>query len=230
MSVLKPQFSFRLLLALITVLSVGIGLLSSAARQQAEAVSALLARGVILEFSEPGSIATWLLRHGVPSDYLIHVKGVTIPLEPSRPDWRCGAPPPSMVYFQDLLKPCHVDCNLFRYIGQLSKVRSVEFYGMIQADYLSSLSTSTTVERLSLAHTSVSSNALAQLEKIERLRDLDLSRTSIDDGGVTYLKRLRGLRTLKLGFTRVTVEGAAALHRALPDCEIEHWETVPDPE
>ena len=42
----------------------------------------------------------------------------------------------------------------------------------------------------------------------------------ITDEGIKYLETIRGLKKLDLYHTLVTVEGKAALERALPECEI----------
>ena len=63
---------------------------------------------------------------------------------------------------------------------------------------------------------------LGSLTKLERLMLDDIP---ITDAGLEHLKGLTGLRELTLLDTKVTDEGVEKLRKALPNCQIEKYET-----
>jgi hypothetical protein len=76
------------------------------------------------------------------------------------------------------------------------------------------------VNALALCRTPVTDVGLKELTGMTRLAWLDLRETGVTDAGLRVLVNFSHLRRLLLQDTRVTEAGAAALGRALQDCEI----------
>jgi Planctomycete cytochrome C len=86
---------------------------------------------------------------------------------------------------------------------------------------LANLKSLTNLARLNLEHTQIHDADLANIGGLVRLTYLNLYDTPITDAGLEHLKALTNLRNLHVWQTQVTEAGAAALHKSLPDCDID---------
>ncbi|MBI82494.1 MAG: hypothetical protein CMJ81_04795 [Planctomycetaceae bacterium] len=81
----------------------------------------------------------------------------------------------------------------------------------------------TNLKSLSLDGTwGVTDDGLLRLKGLTNLQALNLGTTAITDAGLVHLKGLTMLEKLSLDHTQVTDAGVAELHKALPECEIDH--------
>jgi hypothetical protein len=86
---------------------------------------------------------------------------------------------------------------------------------------LANLKSLTNLARLNLEHTQVHDADLANVEGLTKLTYLNLYDTPITDAGLEHLNSLTNLRNLHVWQTQVSEGGAAALHKSLPDCDID---------
>lgn len=76
------------------------------------------------------------------------------------------------------------------------------------------------LRRLDLWCPNVTDQAMPYLADLTELRQLDLYSTQISDDGLEHLRGLKNLTDLNVRDTNVTIQGAASLQRALPNCKI----------
>jgi RNA polymerase sigma factor (sigma-70 family) len=107
-------------------------------------------------------------------------------------------------------------------LAGLTSLRHLKLGGTKVADRgLKELAGMKDLQSLELWSTPVSDLGLKELAGFKELQFLSLRSTRISDAGLKELVVLRNLKTLDLGSrTRVTIEGAAALQKALPGCQI----------
>jgi hypothetical protein len=63
---------------------------------------------------------------------------------------------------------------------------------------------------------------LEHLKGLTELWRLQLANTAVTDAAMTNIENLTELRELNLTRTRVTDVGVTNLHKALPNCDIDH--------
>lgn len=73
---------------------------------------------------------------------------------------------------------------------------------------------------LNLDQTQISVASATELSKFSNLTFLHVGRTSLDDSSVEELAKLTNLEKIHVTRTKITVEGADALRKALPKCQV----------
>jgi hypothetical protein len=76
------------------------------------------------------------------------------------------------------------------------------------------------IKNLSLRGTKITDEGLRHLGRLESVYQISIDSPIITDAGLAHLSGLTGLRYLSLNHSRVTVDGIAALQRALPTVQI----------
>jgi mono/diheme cytochrome c family protein len=117
------------------------------------------------------------------------------------------------------------DRNIDAALAQLKAAASLVSLNLAGTKFsgasLANLKSLTNLAQLHLEHTQVHDADLAQLSGLVRLTYLNLYDTPVTDAGLEHLKGLPRLRNLHLWQTKVTETGAAALKKALPQCDID---------
>lgn len=128
-------------------------------------------------------------------------------------------------------KPPAIDSEL-AVLADLENLVSLHLGGTDVTDAgLSHLAGLSALKRLHLEKTKVSDAGLAHLSDLENLSYLNLYQTGVSDTGLSRLEGLKNLKNLYLWQTEVTPDGAAALKKALPECDIDlGWEEPEEPE
>ena len=80
---------------------------------------------------------------------------------------------------------------------------------------------------LGLSDTKITDAGLVELAELQQLTSLGLDNTQITDAGLKEVAKLQNLEELFLKGTKVTREGVAELKKALPNCFIAHWSSLP---
>lgn len=113
----------------------------------------------------------------------------------------------------------------FKRLGDLPKLKQLfVHYSNINDEGLAELKRCSELELFGAAGTQISDAGLAHLRHLRKLVYAGLSKTRITDAGLVHLTGMTNLRRVELGGTGVTKEGAAALQRSLPNCEIMYWQ------
>ena len=68
---------------------------------------------------------------------------------------------------------------------------------------------------------------LEHLKGLTNLEHLSLRNTKVTDAGLEHLEGMTKLESLDLRFTKVTDKGVKKLQKALPNCTIQHFESLP---
>ena len=150
------QFNLRALLAVVTVLSVWLGIEVNSARRQREAVEQIRAWGGKVEFSESQPESYWRSwrRMLFGNDAVAHVVGVRLP--PSKATFQSKAPPGAWPGPPPFTEGPAIDDEGLRIVARLGQL-----------------------EYLDLSWTDISDVGLAHLESLTELRSLYLYQTKI---------------------------------------------------
>jgi hypothetical protein len=182
------QYSVSTLLIVITIVSVGLGVVTSRAQRQRRAVAAIRELGGTVRYDfqpEDDGPVYYLGRRVNPA---------WTPSQPPGPAWlhkRLGVD-----YFADVV--------------------SVRAHGMTDAT-CSHLSALTSLQELHLYGTQVTDAGLAHLAGLTNLKKLGLFEDQVSDAGLAHLTGLTRLELLMLRGTQVTNAGLDKLREALPN-------------
>ncbi len=208
LSILKPkrrwtQFSLATMLAVVTVLCMGLSLVVVPAERQRRAVAAIEALGGRVQYVKPDQKATEafprpFLRRWLPRDYLDKVQDV------------------DLLYVEDE----ELDAGL-AHLHSLTALHGLSLMGTQITDAgLAHLQALTGLQTLDLRHTQITGAGLAHLQGLTGLQELDLGDTEVTDAGLAQLHALTGLQQVSLKGTQVTDAGLAQLRKALPNCQM----------
>ncbi len=192
------QFTLRTLLIVVTLVGCGFawfGLKVRESHRQEAAVAAIERLGgrVFYDAEPPGS---GLVRALLGDEFFRNVRQVDLE-----------------IYAVD-------DADL-EHLHGLTRLTRLEIDGTQITDAgLVHLKALTRLEFLDLNNTSISDAGLKQLHELTRLEILELNNTPVTDAGMAQLAGLSELKLLTLHGTHVTDAGAAALHQAVPNCQI----------
>jgi hypothetical protein len=109
---------------------------------------------------------------------------------------------------------CELPKNGIAFLGSQTSMKWLDLSFMPLMDsHCQTLAALTTLERLSLESTSISSDGLLHLANLSKLTELDLSDTKVDDQAVALIAKLPALETLWLTETQITDQGLIALEK-----------------
>jgi len=181
------QFTLLRLFAVVTLISVGSGLLIrliGASEIQRSVVARISGRVV---YEEPSPNEWWpmrQLREWLPRDYF---------------------DPVIAIYG-------HATDEGLHDFSRLTQLRGLHIEGSPITDAgMAQLKQSSQLRWLSLTRTQVSDTGIAHLKGLGLLESLDLAGTRVTDAGLVHLERLERLRSLNLRDTQVTLAGLAHL-------------------
>ncbi len=126
------------------------------------------------------------------------------------------------------------DHNADAALAQLKNVTSLVNLNLAGTAFtsasLAGLKTLENLRQLHLEHTKVKDADLEVVTGMPTLSYLNLYDTSVTDAGMDHLKSLTNLHHVHLWQTKVTTNGAAALQKSLPHCDIDlGWVAPPTP-
>jgi len=108
-------------------------------------------------------------------------------------------------------------------VGRLTDVTSlIHDAANITDAGLANLKSLTNLQVLSLFSTQITDAGLEHLKGLSNLQTLYLGHNQITDAGLVHLKGLTNLKDLNLRSTSVTDEGVQKLQQALPNCRINY--------
>jgi len=188
------QFSLRMLLVFVLLLSVPLGWLAmkmQRARKQKEAMEMIVGmRGEL-----------WY-EHEYRAMVFFSGKGVKWTPKPKRHKWLR-----TLLTDDGLSKVVYADCGWrgFR------DVDIPKFNGLGG------------LQRLKLSGSDITDTGVTHLRGMTTLLMLELDFTQVTDAGLVHLEGLTNLEILSLRHTHVTDDGAKKLQQALPNCRISHY-------
>ena len=210
---IRPRFSLRLLLSVITVVAILLGWKTNREQAREKAIAALCSAGatVVVEDSLPEWIKTILgERTGeyvlAVTDYGAHARNGSLRLGSVLRAGLGHAPSEPLSDFE-----AYLCANCPQGDPSFTKLTNFDAVAMAHLD---------DCHLISLSHATISDAALSQLIGLRRLEWLILSDTDITDSGLAKLHNLKSLRYIYLDGTRVTPAGMDALKRAIPGIEI----------
>jgi len=194
------QFSLRTLLIVVTVFCVWMGITAKRARDQQQAVEAILAAGGVVNYEHqldrsdpPGPV--WL-RQLIGDEYFFSVNFVSF-------------------------HKGEVDDATMAAVSRLTGLTNLLLQGANITDaQLVHLKGLTNLIQLDLSKTQVTDVGMVHLKSMTNLGVLKLISTKITNSGLMHLKGLTNLKDLRLYNTQVTDEGIKKLQQALPNCYI----------
>ncbi len=214
------RLSLRALMAIVLLLSLGLGWIVHRARVQRQAVAAIeRVGGRVLydwQWKDLRSIANgkprgprWLVEClGV--DYFSDVTGVSFhgsgADEVTSQFARLGRVESVVLNGSDL-----TDAGLSRLAGLNPRMIYFECVTTITDAGLIHLKGMTRLEKVDLYNTQIGDAGLAHLERLPRLQFLNLGQIKVTDAGMEHVGRIRGLSRLELAGTRVGDAGSAQL-------------------
>ncbi len=109
---------------------------------------------------------------------------------------------------------------------KIARLRQLRVLGIIKTllsgDAMASLAPLTSLTELNLQATQLGDSDLVHLKGMTKLQSLILTdNAGVTDAGLKHVEFLKALRSARLRGTKVTADGVAALHEAVPDCDIE---------
>jgi hypothetical protein len=210
------QYSLRTLFLLMTLFALWLGVNIHRARQQKEAVEAIVKAGGGVQYDSgarvvphgydgSGPAPSWLappwLRRQLGDDFFDDVTGVyfkgVFQERRSHDPWG-----PS----QD------IDLNALAHLKSLRELKRLDLRRMAVKDRgLVHVEGLVGLEVLNLKLTEVTDEGLAHLSGLTNLRELDLSNNRITDSGLVHLAGMTRLENLRLNWTKVTDAGLVHL-------------------
>lgn len=194
------QYSLSTLLVVVTIVGVGLGLVTNRAERQRRAVAAIRELGGLVQYD---------------FEY-------PAPKELPGPDWLCQML--GVDYFADVVD-VHTLNMTDATCSHLSALTSVRTLGLVSNEVtdagLAHLEGLTSLEVL-YVDAQVTDAGLAYLSGLTSLQELNLSSTQVTDAGLAHLSGLTSLYLLSLDCPRVTDKGCDKLQQALPNCSCFH--------
>ena len=227
------RFSLRTLFVAVAVCAVWLGIKTTQARKQQQAVAALTELGVQIGYD-------WNYNEDNPLLLLPNAK-------PPGPEWlrnaigehyysrvvklnfgRSNAHTSDLKWLESLphvrwlaIHDSPVDNDGMKYVGSLAKLEVLYIAAPLIGDGgLQHIQGSTELRELQCRSRFITDSGLASLSGLTKLQYLWLGDTSVSDAGLKHLESLRNLTMLYLRGTAVTAEGAAQLKVFLTKCAI----------
>ena len=221
----RLQYSLRGFFIAMTVAMIWLGLHTHAARQQAAARRAIGDQGgqSLFDYQISGSARILFpagLRSYLGEDLFATVVRVNFPLgKPENDDCLSALADLPHVTVINTEASSISDAGLAR-IGtaDLDCLRMIN--SRVTDKGLSHLRGLVRLSMLDLTGNQITDAGLQDLASLERLEYLTLRGTAVTDAGIQRLAGLQKLILLNVQDTHVTAEGAAALRRLLPNCQI----------
>jgi hypothetical protein len=228
------QFSLRTLLILVTLLCIGVAIISNRAMRQKAAISAILKDGGDVDYAhnfpqraEPPGPA-WL-RKLLGDDFFATVISVTVRTDagmeqlddlPALLNVRV-LPAPTIGAAPDKL----TDAGL-THLQRLTQLRTLQLQRTSMTDAgVVSFNRLTKLNILELDYTELTDSGLARLTSLTELGILSLRGTKVTDAGMKHLSGFENLYILDLGETNISDAGLAQLV-GLPRLEIVHLDST----
>lgn len=222
-SLLIPRISLRVLLALVTIICVGLGIHTirlERAKRQCAACKELARLGWQWNFSEsagaPNKRPAWFrwiperLRAGDAAHYWFAVDSVDAESKISVEVCRAAAKLPSLRCLSIVnFELNHEVCEEIGKVNRLERLCLER--SRIDDRGLESIAKLPRLKKLELQNTRIGNEGLRHLSRLAQLESLWLDETNIDDEGLRSLGKLTSLHTLSLKQTKISAVGFAHL-------------------
>ncbi len=213
----RLQFSLGGVLALITAISIVLGLYVNRVQRRREVVALVSRHGGAVTYDyqfdrngkPPGPkwARAWLGDDFFADLIVVRVRGIKT--DEPRLSSIGGLKRLLMLELQD----CSAGEALFRQFGELTELKRLNLAGtQLSDDGLRAMHRLTRLTHLDLRQTRITDAGLSALRGMTDLEELDLSGTEISDEGLEHLKQLPHLQHLNLAGTRVGDEGLDRLN------------------
>jgi len=218
------RYSLRTLFVVVTVFCVWMGITAKRARDQKQAVEAILEMGGFVFYEHQGVPTGQALPW---TRFTYSLDGPT-PVDPPGPAWLrklIGDEYFFRVFWIQLNRSQFRDVSLAA-ISRLADVKRLALNNNKISDAgLVHLKGLTHLDMLALSDNNVTDDGLVYLKGLTNLRYLYLNRIEITDAGLKHLNGMTKLQLLSLHGTHVTEEGIERLQQTLPNCTIGYTDT-----